>query len=140
MHTEHTDVYHFQEKFGIPMAKRASFLDQRTFEFRYKFLHEELSEFYQAHQSGDMEGAADALADLAYVLHGTALMMGVPWSAVWGEVQKCNMNKVRAMHEDESKRGSKLDVVKPAGWTGPDHSKHLGKGPWPTFNASGDDE
>lgn len=128
---ERADVLRFQQKFSVPMAKEPSFLDLQAFQFRLKFLKEELQEFETAHLEGDMHGAADALVDLAYVLHGTALMMGLPWPMLWDEVQRKNMQKERALHAGESKRGSALDVVKPAGWTPPDHTAALGVGPWP---------
>lgn len=128
---ERADVLRFQQKFSVPMAKEPSFLDLQAFQFRLKFLKEELLEFEVAHLAGDMRGTADALVDLAYVLHGTALMMGLPWPMLWDEVQRKNMQKERAKHAGESKRGSALDVVKPAGWTPPDHTAALGAGPWP---------
>jgi len=130
---ERQDVLAFQQKFKVPMAVTPHFLQEETFQFRLKFLQEELDEFETAHLSGDMHGAADALVDLAYVLHGTALMMGLPWPRLWDEVQRANMTKVRAKHAGESKRGTALDVVKPEGWKGPDHTAALGAGPWSTF-------
>lgn len=138
-YSENASVLAFQQKFEIPMATEPSFLDSAAFEFRYGFMHEELSEFESAHTNKDMHGTADALVDLAYVIHGTALMMGLPWSLLWEEVQRKNMQKVRAAHAGESKRGSALDVVKPAGWTPPDHTAALGVGPWPVFNPHTDD-
>lgn len=130
---ECADVLTFQQKFHVPMAKAPTFLDAKAFQFRLKFLQEELDEFARDHAAGDMHGAADALVDLAYVLHGTALMMGLPWAPLWNEVQRANMAKVRATHAGESKRGSALDVVKPEGWKAPDHTTALGVGPWPVL-------
>lgn len=130
---ERADVLAFQQKFQVPMAKEPAFLDAETLRFRFKFLEEELQEFWFAHNGGDMHGAADALVDLAYVLHGTALMMGLPWPVLWAEVQRANMAKERATHASQSKRGSALDVIKPEGWRGPDHTAALGVGPWPTL-------
>lgn len=130
---ERADVLAFQQKFNVPMAKEPSFLDREAFNFRWKFMQEELNEFVTAHNEGDMHGAADALVDLAYVLHGTALMMGLPWPMLWSEVQRANMAKERATSASQSKRGTALDVIKPEGWKGPDHTAALGEGPWPTF-------
>jgi len=137
-HGELADVWAFQQKFNVPMASVPSFLDRETFDFRLKFLQEELHEFFVAHTSRDMHGAADALVDLAYVLYGTALMMGLgdAWPQLWAEVQRANMSKVRAAHAGESKRESTLDVVKPAGWKPPDHSAALGAGLWHVFDAT----
>lgn len=129
--TEQLDVRFFHQKFGVPMATEPSFLNPEALEFRIKFLKEELQEFIDAHAAYDMHGAADALVDLAYVLHGTALMMGLPWPALWNEVQRANMAKVRATNASQSKRGSALDVIKPEGWKAPDHIVALGAGPWP---------
>ena len=134
-YTEREDVRTFHEKFGVPMATSPSFLCDKTYEFRVKFLHEELAEFEKAHKERDMEGCADALVDLAYVLHGTALMMGLPWDQLWKEVQRANMTKERASASTQSKRGCSLDVIKPAGWTGPDHMPALGTGPYPTLDS-----
>ena len=130
---ERRDVLAFHQKFNIPTATEASFLNHDAYHFRVKFLKEELEEFEVAHVTGDMHGAADALVDLAYVLHGTALMMGLPWPILWDEVQHANMAKVRATSASESKRNSALDIIKPAGWTAPDHTAALGSGPWPTL-------
>lgn len=148
--TERADVLAFHQKFGVPMAAEPSFLGPEAFDFRLKFMQEELDEFRDSHAAGDMPGAADALVDLAYVLHGTALMMGLPWPMLWDEVQRANMAKVRATSADQSKRGTALDIVKPAGWTAPDHraalphSRAVLGGPvigqcWPTFDPTGSD-
>lgn len=124
--SDNQDVKDFQTKFGIPMPETPTFLSNEAFEFRVNFLQEELEEFYGDHKAGNMEGAADALVDLVYVAHGTALMMGIPWEKIWDEVQRANMTKVRATSAEQSKRGTALDIIKPAGWVGPDHKKALG--------------
>lgn len=134
-YAERADVRQFQEKFGVPMADKPSLLDQKTFDFRRKFMQEELNEFSDSHVEGDLIGAADALVDLVYVVHGTALMMGLPWEDLWNEVQRANMTKERAATAAQSKRGSALDVIKPPGWKGPDHAQFLGLGHWPMFCA-----
>lgn len=128
---EHQDVRAFHDRFGIINPSTPHFLNKEAQEFRVKFMKEELQEFQDSYEVEDMHGAADALVDLAYVVHGTALMMGIPWAELWKEVQKKNMEKQRAKSADESKRGSKLDVIKPEGWTPPNHVKALGSGPWP---------
>lgn len=137
---ERVDVLAFQQKFEVPMASQPTFLDDAAFNFRFKFLEEELTEFRDSHLAGDMHGAADALVDLDYVLHGTALMMGLPWPRLWDEVQRANMTKERATHAGQSKRKSALDVIKPPGWTAPDHTAALGVGPWPTLKTEVRDE
>jgi len=83
---------------------------------RARFIHEELTEFVEATNSGDIVGAADALADIVYVALGTAYKMGLPFDEIWQAVQSANMHKVRGM----TKRGNKIDAVKPEGWVGPE--------------------
>lgn len=134
--TELSDVRAFHEKFAVPMASEPSWLDSEAVAFRYKFMQEELDEFVEAVSQQDLLLAGDALVDLVYVALGTALMMGLPWAKMWAEVQRANMAKERATSAGQSKRGSALDVVKPAGWTPPDHSQFIGSGPWPVFQAS----
>jgi predicted HAD superfamily Cof-like phosphohydrolase len=145
---ELNDVLAFHQKFGVPMPQEPSFLGPEAFGFRMKFMQEELNEFYDDHTAGDMLKAADALVDLVYVTLGTALMMGLPWPRLWEEVQRANMAKERAKNAGESKRGTALDVIKPPGWTAPDHSAALPKtriaiglgqvSGWPVFDPSGE--
>ena len=105
-------------------------------DYRVGFLHEELDELCLSYEDSDLEGCADALIDLVYVAMGTALMMGLPWEKLWNEVQRANMAKRLAKPDgSDSKRGSPLDVVKPPGWVGPDHSAAL-SGSVARFDAS----
>lgn len=122
---DNNDVLAFQEKFSVPMSPIPALLDQAAEQFRIRFMHEELAEFVEASSQQDLVKAADALIDLAYVVHGTALMMGLPWDKLWAEVHRANMQKVRATDPMASKRGSVLDVVKPVGWEPPNHHQHL---------------
>lgn len=118
--TNFDEVWFFHDKFDLPRPETPQLLDDDTFFYRDEFLREELNEFHEAHQHGDLAGAADALVDLVYVALGTAVMMGLPWAELWDEVQRANMAKVRARDVSESKRDSPLDVVKPEGWVPPD--------------------
>lgn len=131
--TDFIDVQRFHRKFDVPIASQPSLLSGEALTFRSKFLDEELQEFKDDTEVGNLLGAGDALVDLCYVALGTADMMGLPWQRMWDEVQTKNMQKERAVSADQSKRGSKLDVIKPAGWTPPDHSQFVGIGPWPVF-------
>ncbi len=126
MKTEFQMVGDFHRKFGLGVAGETAYpakvLDDQTFLFRYQFLLEELHELLAAHRAGDVAGVADALADLVYVALGTAHLAGIPFDRVFEEVQRANVTKERAAGggDSRSKRGSGLDVVKPAGWTPPD--------------------
>ncbi len=124
-------VGEFHTKFGLSVTGRDGNLphrlDNEAFLFRYQFLQEELQEMLKDHRAGDLAGVADAIADLVYVALGTAHLYGIPLDHVFAEVQRANMSKERSAGSSDprSKRGSSLDVVKPAGWTPPDVDKVL---------------
>lgn len=114
------DVTAFFDKFGVPRKNRPSWPDHAAVNFRMKHLEEEWCELKDAVEVRDMAGTADALIDIVYLAVGTCLTLGIPFSAVWREVQEANMAKVRAKADgSDSKRGSGYDVVKPKGWTPP---------------------
>lgn len=120
------DVGAFHERFDLPRSGEPSpphLLSKDVYEYRREFLREELEEFEQAVERGDLPEAFDALLDLAYVVFGTAHLMHLPWQAGWAEVQRANMAKVRAESAEESAektgRGHAYDVVKPEGWEPP---------------------
>jgi predicted HAD superfamily Cof-like phosphohydrolase len=114
------DIKAFHEKFDLTPAPEPQFLDRDTMLFRLNFLHEELSELATAIHEQDLTEVLDALVDIVYVALGTAYLMDLPFADAWDEVHASNMAKVRAVHESESKRGSKADVIKPPGWAPPD--------------------
>lgn len=121
------DVIDFHNKFGINptyFADHTMPVDLR--EFRIKFMQEELDEYKEAVENGDMEKAMDALIDLEYVLLGTAYMHQFKHNEGWDRVHSANMKKVRARRDgSDSVRGSAWDVVKPEGWVAPDLSDLL---------------
>lgn len=110
------DILDFHAKFGLEGPSAPTELDEDTFDFRYKFLQEELDELSLAWDTSDVEKQFDALIDLVYVALGTACMMGLNFNEGWRRVHEANMTKVRAQSSADSKRGSSLDVVKPEGW------------------------
>jgi predicted HAD superfamily Cof-like phosphohydrolase len=58
--------------------------------------------------------AADALADIAYVVEGTNLEFGIDGAAVLSEVHRANMAKADGPVREDGKR------LKPPNWVGPD--------------------
>lgn len=118
------DVLAFRRKFGQLVSTEPVHLTKRRLAERANFLLEELEEF--AHGAGlimeggryviceevdqDLAAQADGLIDIVYVALGTAIMLGLPWHALWDDVQRANMNK---------ELGPTGDVVKPRGWKPP---------------------
>lgn len=126
MRSNFDDVGDFHRKFGLHNTTHGGDgvvwpADAQLIEFRLKFLHEELAELEHGWMRDDLPQMFDALIDLVYVAMGTAHLLGLPWAAGWNEVQRANMQKVRAEPDgSNSKRGSGFDVVKPPGWVPPD--------------------
>src|SRR6266851_3460924 len=69
-------------------------MDHALARLRFVLLEEEVSEFVAASEKGDLVGIADALADIAYVVYGTALTYGIDLNAVLWEVDQSNMSKL----------------------------------------------
>lgn len=116
------DIKNFHEKFGLEYKNGPRQLPQNLQDFRTGFLNEELTEYKTSVFCKDKEGQFDALIDLVYVAMGTAYLHGFDFEEGWKRVHAANMKKVRAKSKDQSKRGTKYDVVKPLGWTAPDLS------------------
>lgn len=125
------DIQAFHEKFRLTPSDKPALLPQEVAAFRYTFLLEELTELRDAILDDDLPGVADALVDLVYVALGTAYLSGLPFDALWAEVQRANMSKIRAASAEQSKRGSSFDVVKPENWTPPQIREVLLAHGWP---------
>ena len=114
------DIADFHTKFGLAYNGKPQQLSEELSAFRIKFMQEELDEYVHSTVTNDLEGQLDALVDLVYVALGTAYMQGFNFKEAWRRVHEANMRKVRATSEEQSKRNSSSDVVKPAGWVAPD--------------------
>ncbi len=120
------NVAEFNQRFGVPIGDRPRELEPADLIFRVAFMQEELNEFLRAYLQADIVKQADALIDLEYVLLGTALWMGLGsvWDQLHDEVHRANMRKAPAVTKEASAenrgRGHRFDVIKPAGWVGPD--------------------
>ena len=75
MSPDFQDVLAFHRKYGQPCGIRPQLLSVEAFQFRHKFLHEELKEFRDAQH---LVAQLDGLMDLVYVAIGTALFVGCP--------------------------------------------------------------
>lgn len=111
------DVMLFNEKFSIPTPSKITPLSTVEMKKRITFLFEEISELMLASEEGNMAGIADGLLDITYVSLGTGIMMGLPWSELWDEVQRSNMDKVTM--ENPPKGQEHKTVFKPEGWKPP---------------------
>lgn len=119
---ETSDLRKFNLRYSLLESDTPSSLSPRLKQERERYLQEELDEFKEAVCLEDM---ADALIDLVYIAKGTAVMMGLPWEALWDDVQRANMAK-----EAAATARSPRDVIKPIGWVGPDNWRVLDNAGW----------
>ena len=115
------DVRAFFDKFHVPYETKPVWPETELLDFRLKHLTEEYGELLLAYTEEDIAKFADALVDVVYLAIGTALTCGIPFKAVWREVQAANLRKERATGPDDPRgtRGCSFDVVKPTGWVPP---------------------
>lgn len=83
-------------------------------EERESYLREEFSELQSALAQGDLVGYADALADMVYVIAGSAWRAGIDLDAVLAEVHRSNMTKTASPGDGKAIKGpsySRPDVA-----------------------------
>jgi predicted HAD superfamily Cof-like phosphohydrolase len=108
-------VEDFHLKFGHPAPfAPPQFPTPEVEKLRVSLMAEELLEVTNAIVNRDMVGIADGLADLLYVLLGTAVAYGIDLEPIFQAVHNANMAK-----EGGGKRADGK-VRKPRGWTPPD--------------------
>lgn len=118
------DVRAFHEACDVPIATSCKFPSQERVELRQRLLREEYFEWLSAVANRDMVETADALADMVYIIVGTALEFGIPLNRVWDEVQRSNMAKVDPV-SGRVRRREDGKILKPTGWTPPRISECL---------------
>jgi predicted HAD superfamily Cof-like phosphohydrolase len=119
-------VEEFHKKFDVPVSDVPVHISKEMFDFRTRFMQEELDEFCEAWYKQDLVKQADALADLIYVALGTAVIAGIPLEDVFELVQNANMRKSKLcdLSDDDPRKQQSVrhatDVVKPQGWIPPE--------------------
>ena len=103
----------------------------KDMERRIRFLQEELNELIAGAARNELPEVADALIDIVGVAMGTAVMMGLPWRALWDDVLRANMEKERDESGSLGGRGAGgVDLKKPTGWAPPKTSHILEAHGW----------
>ena len=86
-------VSEFHLVFGLPARFIPETPHPNEQYFRMTLLREEWEEYMLAVVNEDLVEVADALADMVYVIYGTALHYGIDLDAVIAEVHRSNMTK-----------------------------------------------
>jgi hypothetical protein len=101
-----SEVEKFNRTFGKPNNYIPTIPDRKEWEFVYNFILEELEEYKQACEDGNIVEVLDALCDITYVSLGNGVMLhGLKHKIVdaYNEVQASNMSKA-CLTEEEAKR------------------------------------
>ena len=96
-------VQEFHEQFDIHTATTPCVPDDATQTLRNRLIQEEFEEFQEAMQSKDLSAMAKELADLLYVVYGTAVSLGIDMEPVFKEVHRSNMSKVGGYKREDGK-------------------------------------
>jgi hypothetical protein len=100
------EVELFNKTFGKPNNYFPTIPDRKEWEFVYNFILEELEEYKQACEKGDIVEVLDALCDITYVSLGNGVMLhGLKDKILpaYREVQASNMSKA-CQTEEEAKQ------------------------------------
>lgn len=104
-------VAEFHKKYQQAIREKPGLSEEKIRLLRIKLLQEEFIEYKDAENFDQIIKIADALADMLYVICGTALEYGIPLQAVFEEVHRSNMTKeFRGIGE---KVGKGADYEKP---------------------------
>lgn len=116
------DVKEFQTAVGQNVGEKPEFPDGGERVLRMRLLKEEFDEYNQSEYDNDLVNLAKELADIIYIVCGTAVSYGIPLDRVFDEVHRSNMAKLvdgKPIRRDDGK------ILKPEGWTPPDIKKVL---------------
>ena len=97
------EVQEFNDTFGKPNNYEPVIGEKKEWQFVYDFIQEELAEYKEACEKGDIVEILDALCDITYVSLGNGTMLhglkGKIWKA-YQEVQASNMSKACKTEEE----------------------------------------
>ena len=97
------EVQEFNDTMGKPNNYEPTIPKEWEWKFVYDFIMEELEEYKEACQKGDIVGILDALCDITYVSLGNGTLLhglkGKIWEA-YQEVQASNMSKSCATQKE----------------------------------------
>ncbi len=88
-------VLEFHRAFGLPLAEMPTVdVEDALLALRNRLLLEESAELVRATEARDLLGIADGIADVLYVVYGTAVTFGLDADALVREVHRSNMSKL----------------------------------------------
>lgn len=150
MTTQLQKVKEFHDTFNVYSSETPALPETKIRDLRKRLIDEEHEEFKLGEVNNDIVEIADALADLIYVINGTAVSYGIPLDEIFDIVHNSNMDKTCSSEEHAQEtvkhyaslpepvetyytekngrwlvfRKADNKVLKRKGWTAPDFS-HL---------------
>jgi len=97
------EVEEFNSLMNKPNNYELIIPDKKEWEFVYNFVLEELEEYREACEQGDIIGVLDALCDITYVSLGNGAMLHGLKDKIWDayqEVQRSNLSKACSTEEE----------------------------------------
>ena len=113
MSGEQRMVAEFHRTFDIAEESVPTIPDEATRALRVRLIQEEFDELQEALRGRDPVAVAKELADLLYVVYGTAVSCGIDMEPVFREVHRSNMSKVGG-HKREDGKWVKPPTYSPA--------------------------
>ncbi len=120
MNKEWEEVKLFHEKFNHPVGESPRIMEKERAKKRYNWMLEEINEFLEAVNQGDIVEQADAMIDVIYFALGTLVEMGIKPDELFEIVQHANMSKLWEDGKPHYAEDGK--TIKPSTWEDP-HDK-----------------
>ncbi|HEY6085063.1 MAG TPA: MazG nucleotide pyrophosphohydrolase domain-containing protein [Nitrospira sp.] len=98
-----TMVKAFHRLFEIVVNDSPTVVDSHTRALRVRLIQEEFDELREAMANEDLTSIAKEMADLLYVVYGTAVSYGIDMDPVFREVHRSNMSKVGGYKREDGK-------------------------------------
>ena len=96
-------VQEFHHKFELRAEPTPAIPDEATRQLRVRLIQEEFDEVKEALAKEDLNAIAKELADLLYVVYGTAVSYGIDMDPVFREVHRSNLSKVGGYKRGDGK-------------------------------------
>lgn len=103
MTDEQSMVEEFHRKFDILVNRMPTIPGDSTKELRARLIQEEFDELNEAMAQENLVAVAKELADLLYVVYGTAVSYGIDMEPVFREVHRSNLSKVGGYKRSDGK-------------------------------------
>lgn len=125
------DIHQMHHKYGVKKwfeeNKHDKELMRKYLRFRLKMCMEEMNETIDAAIFDENpEEIVDGLIDLCVFAIGTLDVFGVDANKAWDEIYEANMSKEAGVKPGRPNPFRLPDLLKPAGWTPPNHEGNHG--------------